>query len=393
MPQPEIAILVSTFERPRHLRRVLAAISAQQDVAGAVEVVITDDGSRDQTPQLVRDFADSASFPVHFTTHPHQGFHIARCRNEGVARTTAPHLLFLDGDCVIPPDHVKQHLDRRAAGWAMAGYPIYLDQQQSDQLSADDITRAAYLKHITWQQRLGMRWRHVRGLVGWLTGDPHRPKLLGGNLGIARADYERVNGYDENYRGWGCEDDDIRLRLRAAGIQVASIAWWTNTYHLWHPKTPTAPATWREGGNVAYFRRPVRLTRCLAGLKKRRLQDLHVSLVGSRPSKRSLDLLPLWCRVAAGSRRPDPSSHPEIQIAFAEAGGRFSPHADCRVLIVPAAEPPPRDLVAAADLVFTSAELRGVPQTRQFPLRDLENVLQRQLGHASALAAGRALAA
>src|SRR3954470_19555788 len=101
MPQPEITILVSTFERPRHVRRVLASIAAQRGVAGALEVVVTDDGSRDDTARLVRQFAASASFPVRFVTHPHDGFHISRCRNEGVAASTAPYLLFLDGDCVI----------------------------------------------------------------------------------------------------------------------------------------------------------------------------------------------------------------------------------------------------------------------------------------------------
>ena len=38
-----------------------------------------------------------------------------------------------------------------------------------------------------------------------------------------RADYERVNGYDENFVGWGCEDDDLRLRLRHAGVRIESI--------------------------------------------------------------------------------------------------------------------------------------------------------------------------
>jgi glycosyltransferase involved in cell wall biosynthesis len=386
MPKPEIAILVSTFERPRHLARVLASIAAQQGAAGTLEVVVTDDGSRDQTPRLVRDFAAAVSFPVHFTTHRHSGFHIARCRNEGVSASSAPYLLFLDGDCIIPPDHVRQHLERRASGFALAGYPIYLSEPVSDLITETDIAAAAYLRQITVGQRLGMRWRHVRGLVARLMGDSQRPKLLGGNLGIARADYERVNGYDENYRGWGCEDDDLRLRLRAAGIQVASIAWWTNTYHLWHPKTPTAPATWREGANITYFRRPVRLTRCIAGLKRRRLQDLHIALVGRRPAEALLKLLPAWCRVAASTLAPVRGPEPEIEIAFVGTSDRFSRQTNCRILIAADAHSPGPELAAEADLVFAAQPLRGVAQERQFPLRDFDRIMQWQLGHLQTLA-------
>ena len=135
MAQPEIAVLVSSYQRPGHLRRVLASIAGQKGVRGAFEVVATDDGSQDETASMVRRFAASVSFPVRFTTHPHDGFQLARCRNEGVAASTAPYLLFLDGDCLIPPDHLRTHLERRRAGYAMAGYYVHLDQATSERIT------------------------------------------------------------------------------------------------------------------------------------------------------------------------------------------------------------------------------------------------------------------
>src|SRR4051812_3293406 len=207
MRQPEIAVLVSSFERPGHLRRVLASIAAQRGIGNALEVVVTDDGSRDETPRLVRRFAASVGFAVRFTTHPHEGFQLSRCRNEGVRASTAPYLLFLDGDCILPPDHLRVHLDRRRAGFAMAGYYIYLSEQVSQQITEDDVRSGSYLSRITLAQRMQMGMRHLRASFYSFIGDPRRPKLLGGNLGIARGDYERVNGYDENFEGWGCEDD------------------------------------------------------------------------------------------------------------------------------------------------------------------------------------------
>src|SRR5207248_2847419 len=144
-------------------------------------------------------------------------------------------------------------------------YPIYLSREASERITDADVSAGRFQDYVAWSQRLSLRWRHARAAFYSLINDPRRPKLLGGNLGIARADYERVNGYDENYRGWGCEDDDLGLRLRASGVGIASIAWWTHTYHLWHPKTPSAPHTWRAGTNVSYFQRPLRLTQCMAG--------------------------------------------------------------------------------------------------------------------------------
>jgi glycosyltransferase involved in cell wall biosynthesis len=78
---PEIALLVSSYQRPQHLSRALLSIAMQRRVAGRMEVVVTDDGSTDDTPQVVHDFARSVDFPVRFTTHPHAGFQLCRCRN------------------------------------------------------------------------------------------------------------------------------------------------------------------------------------------------------------------------------------------------------------------------------------------------------------------------
>lgn len=393
MAQPEIAVLVSSFERPGHLRRVLASIAAQRGIGGALEVVVTDDGSRDETPRIVRQFASTVGFPVRFTTHPHNGFQLARCRNEGVMASTAPYLLFLDGDCLIPPDHLRAHLDQRRDGYVMAGYPIHLNEAISQKISEAEVRDASYLQRVSFRKQLAMWWRHVRATGYSLLGHPTRPKLLGGNMGIARADYEQINGYDENFHGWGCEDDDLRMRLRSAGVRVASIAWWTNTYHLWHPKTPSAPATWRAGANVEYFQRPLRLTRCLAGMTKRRLQDLHVRFVNRETLDESqLHYLPAWCRVAAAgnSQRAD---SPEIEIALAGDRGRFSNRADARVLIVPPGQTASRELLWQADMVFANQRLSGVRASQLFPLGQVANVLEQQLGYSLArLTIGRAAA-
>ena len=84
MTGPDVALLISTFERPRHLERVLASVACQQDVRANIEVVVTDDGSQDDTAEVVERFARRSSFPVRLTTHEHDGFQLSRCRNDGV---------------------------------------------------------------------------------------------------------------------------------------------------------------------------------------------------------------------------------------------------------------------------------------------------------------------
>lgn len=56
MDRPEVTLIVTTYQMPYHLERVLAS-AARQTVAQRMEVVVSDDGSTDETPQVVAEFA------------------------------------------------------------------------------------------------------------------------------------------------------------------------------------------------------------------------------------------------------------------------------------------------------------------------------------------------
>ncbi|HEY2759435.1 MAG TPA: glycosyltransferase, partial [Pirellulales bacterium] len=212
MAQPEIALLISTYQRPGHLRRALLSIALQRGLNCGIEVVVTDDGSIDETRNVVDEFTSKVDFPVHFTTHPHVTFQLARCRNEGVLASTAPYLLFLDGDCILPPDHVAIHLARRKPGVTMGGNFVRLDETASARVDESAIRSGEFMNWVDAQQIATLRRQIYKARWYQWWRHPTKPKLVGNNVGIWRCDYERINGYDENFEGWGCEDDDLRLR-------------------------------------------------------------------------------------------------------------------------------------------------------------------------------------
>jgi predicted glycosyltransferase involved in capsule biosynthesis len=49
-----------------------------------------------------------------------------------------------------------------------------------------------------------------------------------------RDDVIAVNGYDEHYHGWGCEDDDLSRRLSESGLDSFKLFRIGLAYHLWH---------------------------------------------------------------------------------------------------------------------------------------------------------------
>ncbi len=361
---------MSTYQRPRHLRLALQSIALQHDVLDRMELVVTDDGSTDETPAIVEAFASEAPFPVRFTTHPHTTFQLARCRNEGVRASQAPYLLFLDGDCILPRDHVRTHLERRKVGVVMAGDCCRLDESTSAHVSPEVVHSGAFADWAPAGELRRLRKLDRSSRFYAFLRHPTKPKLIGNNVGIWRSDYERVNGYDENFQGWGCEDDDLRLRLRRAGVRIQSILRWTHTYHLWHPTDVTQPATWKQGANVEYFRRKGRLTRCRNGLVKRPLDDLSIRVVGSAALPRAAaDLL----RASAAQGQ---SRQPEVEILVLPGQGRFSGAADCNIVVALDTTAVQSAQVRAAHVLVAPHQAAGMDaHLLRFPLEQFDEAL------------------
>ncbi len=225
--RPEVALVVSSYQKPRHLSLALASIGLQRGITGKMELIVSDDGSTDETPAIVARFGKTVDFPVRFTTHPHQTFQLVRCRNEGVGASTAPYILFLDGDCLLPPDFVEQHLLVRQPGCVFTGDCFRLDQHVSARIDTDAVRAGAFRDWATRAESRRLAKQDRKARLYNLVRHRSKPKLLGGNVGMWRSDFERVNGYDEDFEGWGCEDDDLGRRLRKTGLRVQSIMRWT----------------------------------------------------------------------------------------------------------------------------------------------------------------------
>jgi glycosyltransferase involved in cell wall biosynthesis len=353
MPAPQVAVVVTTYQMPGHLRRCLESIARQRTTL-PLEVVVADDGSRDETATVASQFARTAPFPVRFVTHEHAGFQAARSRNDGVRHSTAPHLLFVDGDCLLPPDHVEVHLRAWRPGAVTCGYCARLSEPASRQINLAAIERGDLARYADASELRKLAAMHRKAWWYSLLGHATKPALRSTDFSIARADFQRVNGFDEQFRGWGGEDDDLGRRLRAAGMRQVSILDKTRVYHLWHPPDPSKTAEWRDGANINYLQRPLRLTRCLAGLAARTCRDLTVRLAGE--PNRSAGLTRL-IRDQGWRVECDASTRADLELMPWPGRGRFRGQGDCRVLVLldePARLP---SIAGRAHIVLPSASL------------------------------------
>lgn len=236
---------------------------AARQTRPARHIVVSCDNDHQEIGQLVRACVDEFGVPVVLVQRPHQGAsRSAQVRNNGVrallaiGADPASRLIFLDGDCCPAGDCFAAHDRLGARAELVIGFRIDLTPPQTEAFdeAAMDAGRAPVAVTAEQQSELEQRARRYERhalLRRFGLFKAHKPKLLSANFSIDGATFARINGFDEEYIGYGGEDDDFGRRVYRArarpviGVREAVV------YHLWHPTR--AASAWEDSPGIARF--------------------------------------------------------------------------------------------------------------------------------------------
>jgi GT2 family glycosyltransferase len=330
---PRLSVILSTYERPDALALALGALRGAAAPGLDLEVLVADDGSGPETARVAREFASAAPFPVEHVRHEHQGFRLAAIRNRAARRARGEVLVFLDGDCLLLPRALDLHAARSAPGRAHTGARLLLGEEETRLLLGRRLAPADVWAPALHRARPGLLCLVLENFLHRFLHWKPRPKLVAANCGVARTDFERVNGFDERFVGWGYEDDDLARRLRRAGTRVADGSLSCLALHLFHPVHESHRPSARGTANHLYFRRERFLTRPRRGLVERPLGSLGYEVVGTPPPS----LLSLLTELGVEPGRPRSTGRPEVSLVFSGTRGAARPRGEVAVEVPPEA--------------------------------------------------------
>ncbi len=246
MKQPGlISLIVTTYEWPQALLRVLECLERQRD--DNFEVIVADDGSGPATAEAIRQFQQGSRMAIRLSWQPHQGFRAAESRNRAVLASRGDYLIFLDGDCLARADFLAAHRELAEPGWFVAGNRALLSERFTKELlpSAEAVADWSARPLSGW---LGARLRGDVNRLAPMLRLPaswqrkNKPREWRGaktcNLAVWREDFLAVDGFDESYVGWGHEDADLAVRLIRSGVQRKEGRFAASVLHLWHAAAP-----------------------------------------------------------------------------------------------------------------------------------------------------------
>ena len=225
-----ISLLVSTYNSPEYLALSLKSVLMQSRMPD--EVVIADDGSGDETKEVIDEFRKECPVPVKHVWHPDDGFRLSAIRNKALKSAAGDYIIQIDGDIVMDPDFVKDHERYAVRGCFTGASRAFVSEDFSNEMRrSQQIDYAKLYTHsINKLNALRLPW-----VTPFFTGRNRKKTTIRGcNMAYWRSDAFRINGYNEDFKGWGSEDCEFAVRLSNSGLRKQWLKFAAIEYHLYH---------------------------------------------------------------------------------------------------------------------------------------------------------------
>lgn len=197
-PCSPVGIVIPTYNRAQTLLTCLQHLERQ--TCKDFEVIVIDDGSTDDTPQLMEAYGKSTPLRFQYLRQKNAG--PARGRNVAIAALQAPICILIGDDIFATPEYVAEHLklhrerpEKHVAGVGLTRW------------STEGQTVTPFMK---WLDEGGMQFSYHRLLAG---EEPTWEHFYTSNLSV-KTSLLREEPFDERFLRAAMEDQELGYRLK-----------------------------------------------------------------------------------------------------------------------------------------------------------------------------------
>lgn len=227
----DISLIITTYNWKEALR--LSLESALLQTLPPLEIVVADDGSRPDTTDLVRSLAASSPVPVIHSWQEDKGFRLARSRNKAIAKARGEYIILIDGDILLHRHFIEDHLAYARPGAFVQGTRVLLGKELSRQiLESGRLALPSFARGVENKKNC-LRSPLLARLCSFTSR--RLPGIKTCNFAFWKKDALAINGFNEEFVGWGREDSEFTARLLNSGVLRQNLKFLALGYHLFHP--------------------------------------------------------------------------------------------------------------------------------------------------------------
>ena len=241
------ALIISTYNWPAALRLCLKSVRYQKQLPD--EIIIADDGSDERTKFVIEAFRKNIIVPVKHVWHEDKGFRLAVIRNKAIAAAECEYIVQADGDMILHPYFIEDHVNFAEKNSFVRASRIYLDEKLSNKMLSQQNIAVNFLdkgvSNSTSAIRIPVAWPFFE--TTYKNKGHERYVIHGSNMAFWKKDAILVNGYNELFHGWGPEDSEFVARLLNTGLKKKFLKLGGIAYHIFHEKKSKNRLIFNEG--------------------------------------------------------------------------------------------------------------------------------------------------
>lgn len=230
MSQPNCTLVASTYNWPEALELLLLSVLNQSVLPN--EIIIADDGSGEDTKNLIENFKKTFPVPLVHIWQEDLKNRKSRIMNKAVAAAKYDYIVEIDGDIILNKHFIEDHLAYAQKGHYLFGSRVNIQEKLLPELfSKKNIDFNFFSKGIKKRSRT----IRIPFLMNFAKSvDKCSKKLRGCNMSFWKEDFIKINGYNESIVGWGMEDSEMIQRLHNIEIKGKRLKYTGIVYHIYH---------------------------------------------------------------------------------------------------------------------------------------------------------------
>lgn len=224
------SLVTPTYNWPEALNLLLLSVKNQTVLPN--EIIIADDGSRDDTKELIKKFQNTFPVPLIHIWHEDIKNRKPAIMNKAIAASKYDYIIEIDGDIIMNKHFIQDHLENAQKGHYLFGSRVNIKKSFLPELFSKN-----KIHFNLFSKGINKRGRAIR--IPFLmrfskSVDERSSKLRGCNMSFWKTDFLKINGFNENLVGWGIDDSEMIQRMHNIGIKGKRLKNCGIAYHIYH---------------------------------------------------------------------------------------------------------------------------------------------------------------
>ncbi|WP_217540395.1 glycosyltransferase family 2 protein [Vibrio metschnikovii] len=231
-------LIITTYNWKEALKAVLESVKSQTVLPD--EVIVADDGSREDTADMIRKIKNNYPVPLIHSWQKDEGFRAASSRNRAIARSTGDYLILIDGDIILTKNFIYDHINNSKDNFFIQAGRVLLNESLTYHYFNTGKLPSFFEKGLKNRKNI-IRNKFLCYLFSRKSNTDKSTRSC--NMSFWKRDILDVNGFNNDFVGWGREDSEFVHRMLNSGKSRLYLKFAGVGYHLYHVENSRASLT------------------------------------------------------------------------------------------------------------------------------------------------------